>query len=238
MKTLQNDDKPSSEFDRYASSYSELLNDPLRNRFARDPLYFYRRKWLLIERLLKQQGIMPGTQRWLDVGCGQGELLELAGGNFAEATGCDPSAGMLPANPLFKTCQQPSIRELPFDDSAFDFVSAVCVFHHVHGPDRKSLIDEMRRVLRPGGLCCLIEHNPWNPATRQIVKRCPVDVDAELLAAREASRLLAASGFHSLRCEYFLYLPEKLFNTFGAFEKVLSGLPFGGQYLLLAKAPS
>jgi hypothetical protein len=31
------------EFDRYAPSYAELLDDPLRNRFVQDPLRFHRR---------------------------------------------------------------------------------------------------------------------------------------------------------------------------------------------------
>lgn len=235
---LRIDKKTSPEFDQYASSYVELLDDPLRNRFARDPIHFHRRKWLLIKRLLKRAGVMPAALRWLDVGCGQGELLELAGSNFLQATGCDPSAGMLSASASFKTHQQASLIELPFASGSFDFVTAVCVLHHVHGDDRLLLADEIRRILSPGGLCCIIEHNPWNPITRQIVRRCPVDADAELLAAREASRLLRASGFISPSREYFLYLPENLFHTFSAFERVLSRLPFGGQYACLGKAPS
>jgi SAM-dependent methyltransferase len=236
-KTLKKSDEISPEFDRYAPSYTELLDDPLRNRFARDPIHFHRRKWLLIRRLLKRAGGGPGKLRWLDVGCGRGELLELAGANFAQAAGCDPSAGMLSANASFKTFVQPSLVELPFDDNSFDFVTAVCVLHHVHGEDRRLLTNEMRRVLSPGGLCCIIEHNPWNPVTRTIVNRSPVDVDAELLTARETSHLLGASGFISLRMEYFLYLPERLFNAFSAVESALSKLPLGGQYALLAQLP-
>lgn len=235
---MQSNDKTSPEFDRYASSYAELLADPLRSRFARDPLHFYRRKWLLIDRLLKRAGVTPGTARWLDVGCGRGELLELAGRNFAQAAGCDPSAGMMPSNALLNVYEQPSSVELPFEDNSFDFVTAVCVLHHVHGRDRTLLINEMRRVLSPRGFCCIIEHNPWNPVTRAIVKRCPVDVDAELFTARETGSLLEASGFASPRREYFLYLPERLFHRFGAAERVLSKLPFGGQYALLAQVLS
>jgi SAM-dependent methyltransferase len=235
--TLQNKNKAIPEFDQYAPSYAKLLDDPLRNRFASDPLHFHRRKWILIERLLGRADATPAEQRWLDVGCGQGELLELAGSNFAQATGCDPSGGMLSSDFLFKRFKQTSPVALPFDNGSFDFVTAVCVLHHVHGRDRELLINEMRRVLSPGGLCCIIEHNPWNPVTRAIVKRCPVDVDAQLLTARETGVLLEASGFLTLRREYFLYLPEGPFHLFGAFEWVLSQLPLGGQYAVLAKVP-
>lgn len=226
------------EFDQYAQSYAELLEDPLRRRFALDPLHFHRRKWLLIDRLLKEAGVVSSTLRWLDVGCGQGELLEMSGANFAQAIGCDPSAGMLSKRSSVKVHEQLSPVELPFGNSTFDFVTAVCVFHHVHGGARTGLADEIRRVLTPGGLCCIIEHNPWNPVTRAIVKRCPVDVDAELLTASGAGTLLQSAGFYSLRTDYFLYFPAGLFNRLSYVEKMLCKIPLGGQYALLARAPA
>lgn len=234
---LQSSEEKSAEFSQYASSYDELLDDPLRNRFARDPIHFHRRKWLLIERLLQSRGVILATRRWLDVGCGRGELLEMGGSKFASAMGCDPSVSMMSSHTLFKTYEQTSPSKLPFEDCSVDFVTVVCVLHHVAGGNRKLLIHEIRRVLSPGGFCCIIEHNPWNPVTRAIVKRCPVDVGAELLTARDALGLLEETGFRSLRREYFLYLPERFFLAFGAVERVLSKLPFGGQYALLVQAP-
>ena len=215
----------------------KLLDDPIRNRFARDPLHFHRRKWLLIQSLFKRIGVAPQTQRWLDVGCGQGELLSLAGGSFASASGCDPSANMLRTDASIRMLVQPSLVELPFEDASVDFVTAVCVYHHVHGEARTLLTNEIRRVLSPGGLCCVLEHNPWNPVTRAIVKRCPVDVDAELLTSGETRSLLKNCGLEPVRTQYFLYLPESLFASLGGAEKLLSKLPLGGQYAVLAKAP-
>ena len=226
------------EFDSYASSYAELLDDPARNRFAQDPLHFHRRKWLLIKRLLNRAGVNVAKQRWLDVGCGQGELLELAGRNFAQATGCDPSAGMLSSQASIEVRKQPSPIELPFADHSVDFVTAVCVYHHVHGEARTGLTNEIRRVLTAGGMCCIIEHNPWNPVTRAIVKRCPVDVDAELLNASATRTLLQASGFERVSTDYFLYFSESLFTRLSALESLLYKLPLGGQYALLARVSS
>jgi hypothetical protein len=54
---LQTDKKTRPEFDRYAPSYAELLDDPLRNRFARDPIHFHRRKRIL-------DGETPEAMRW------------------------------------------------------------------------------------------------------------------------------------------------------------------------------
>jgi SAM-dependent methyltransferase len=237
MIPQQNNTRETAEFDQYASTYTELLDDPMRNRFARDPLHFHRRKWLLIASLLKQAGVDPHTQRWLDVGCGRGELLEIAGSNFAFASGCDPSPEMLKADASFSMHLQPSMTELPFAAASIDFVTAVCVYHHVHGAARTLLTHEIRRVLAPGGLCCIIEHNPWNPVTQAIVKRCPVDVDAELLTARETAKILEHSGFQKLRTGFFLYLPESAFAHLAPLEKMLTKLPFGGQYAVLAQTP-
>lgn len=232
---MRNSGKIGPEFDQYAGSYATLLQDPIRNRFAKDPLHFHRRKWLLIQRIFQQLGIAAASLRWLDVGCGRGELLELAGPHFAQAVGCDPSASMLASGNSLQVRRQPSPVELPFADASVDFVTAVCVYHHVHGNARVLLTREIRRVLAPAGLFCLLEHNPWNPITRAIVRRCPVDADAELLSPRCARSLLLAGGLQPLRTDYFLYLPENLFNCAGWLEAPLRGIPFGGQYALLAK---
>lgn len=222
------------EFDRYAASYSDLLADPMRSHFAADPLYFHRKKIELIQLLLAREGKNPAQMKWLDVGCGQGDLLRLGQSLFATAMGCDPAATMLPAGNEVAVRLQPSPETLPLEDASVDFLTAVCVFHHVHGPARVALAKEIRRVLAPGGYFCLMEHNPWNPVTRGIVKRCPVDVDAELLTAPEAKSLLVSVGFTAAQTSYFLYLPEKL-KRLAPLERWLGAIPLGGQYALLCR---
>ena len=230
-------EKLSPEFDLYAASYEALLEDPLRNRFARGAHYFHQRKWILIQDLLHRAGLNTSSLRWLDVGCGKGELLELAGSNFAWAGGCDPSAAMLDSCTHFEVRQQQSQTELPFEDGSVDFVTAVCVYHHVPRAARKLLMDQIKRVLSPGGLACVIEHNPWNPVTQAIVSRCPVDVDAELLTARNAKALMRSCGMAPLFSDYFLYLPERLYSRMASIESLLAKVPLGGQYALLARSP-
>src|SRR5829696_4883576 len=103
----------SAEFDTYASAYSELLRDPIRDRFAGDGRFFHERKWELIRDLLLERRLNPSTLRWLDVGCGDGALLKLAGRHFARAAGCDPSAEMIRACAGIDARQQPSSTDLP-----------------------------------------------------------------------------------------------------------------------------
>ena len=229
--------KTPQEFDEYAESYAALLDDPMRRRFTEDPLHFHKRKWDILADILLAEGKDPAKMGWLDVGCGQGDLLNLAGGQFARAVGCDPSSAMLKSTSSFEMRRQISATEIPYGNDSFDLVTAVCVYHHVHGPNRDLLTKEVMRVLKPGGLCCVIEHNPWNPVTRAIVKRCPVDVDAELMTASEASEFFRCHGFKPLRTDYFLYLPEGLYRRFGPWERHLRRIPFGGQYILTMGTP-
>src|SRR6476620_8068114 len=141
----------SAEFDRYAQAYSELLRDPIRDRFAGDGNFFHLRKWALIREFLSRRRLHASTLSWLDAGCGEGDLLKIGGKHFARAAGCDPSAEMIRACDGVESRQQPSASELPYPDGSFDLVTAVCVYHHVHGGDRTLLTDSIRRVLKPGG---------------------------------------------------------------------------------------
>jgi SAM-dependent methyltransferase len=222
------------EFDEYAQQYSRLLRDPIRDGFTGDPQFFHERKWVLIRDFFARRKIDSSRLAWLDVGCGQGQLLALAGTHFAKATGCDPSAKMIEHCDGVEVYEQPSSVELPFSNESFDFITAVCVYHHVHGTARADLTRAIHRVLRPGGIFCIIEHNPWNPATRIIVRRCPVDVDADLLSAPLVSRLVRSS-FQILETDYFLYFPARLFKYVGTIEKSLRKLPLGGQYSVFCR---
>jgi SAM-dependent methyltransferase len=225
----------SVEFDRYAVEYSHLLEDPVRDLFASDSVFFHRRKWMLIRNFFAQQRVDCSRLNWLDVGCGQGELLRLGGASFAQAVGCDPSGGMIRSCGSAQVFEQPSAAELPFPGNSFDFVTAVCVYHHVHGEDRALLTRSIHRILRPGGVFCMIEHNPWNPVTQVIVKRCAVDSDAELLTASTAAGLAGSMDFEIVRTDYFLYLPENIFQRIHWVEQSLRKFPFGGQFAMFCR---
>jgi SAM-dependent methyltransferase len=126
---------------------------------------------------------------------------------------------------------------IPFEDGRFDLVTAVCVYHHVPVAARLSLTREVRRVIAPGGRFCIIEHNPFNPATRLIVSRTPVDSDAILLRASETCRLMTDAGFTVERPHYFLYLPERFYGAMGRLERALERVPAGGQYAVFGTVP-
>jgi len=226
------------EFDQYAHDYASLLRDPIRDRFSRDSIFFYQRKWRLLKEFLNRAGFDAATSAWLDIGCGAGQLLQLGQAAFREVSGCDPSAGMLHAgcSGIPVECQ-PDPLVLPYAAARFDLVTAVCVYHHVSDADRPALTAEAFRVLSPGGIFAIMEHNPFNPVTRLIVSRTPVDANAHLLPARTARKIVTATGFRVLETVYFLYFPERLYDRLAAAESLLSTIPAGGQYAIFATKP-
>lgn len=223
------------EFDRYAANYSQLIRDPIRDRFAADSEFFHRRKWMVIRDFLARHGVPIAMSSWLDVGCGRGELLRLAGHEFARAVGCDPSKKMRDIFPSVDVFEQPSPTELPFPDRSFDFVTAVCVYHHIPREQRLPLTRSIYRVLKPGGVFCSIEHNPWNPVTRLIIRRCPVDVDADLVTASAAGWLMRSSDLEIVETAYLLFFPERVFERMARIENWLRRWPMGGQFAIFCR---
>ncbi|MGA2991957.1 MAG: class I SAM-dependent methyltransferase, partial [Candidatus Korobacteraceae bacterium] len=172
----------------------------------------------MIEHFYERSGRDLQSVAWLDVGCGFGELLRLGNSFVREAAGCDVSAEMLERCRDLNVRVQPSPTFLPYPERRFDLITAACVFHHVAHAMRPLLIKEIFRVLSPGGLCCIIEHNPWNPITQLIVRRTPVDTNAHLLTATQAHGLLMNEGLTPASRKYFLLFPECIYEKTKAVE--------------------
>jgi SAM-dependent methyltransferase len=227
--------EPSAEFDRLAENYQGLLRHPVRDGFVRTNEFYHRRKWMLIAEFLSRSGIATSRLAWLDVGCGKGELLGYGRSHFGHVAGCDPSREMICQAQGIEVHLQEAPASLPFPDNSFDFVTAVCVYHHVEEALRLPLTHDIRRVLRPRGFFCMIEHNPFNPITRLIVSQCPVDAGARLLSARAARSYVTDARLDYLESQYFLYLPERWFDKAGSLERKLKNFPAGGQYAVFGR---
>jgi ubiquinone/menaquinone biosynthesis C-methylase UbiE len=70
---------------------------------------------------------------------------------------------------------------IPFPAGHFDLAFLACVLHHIPHSEHVEILQEVRRVLRPGGALVIFEHNPYNPLTVRAVKSCPFDENAVLL---------------------------------------------------------
>ncbi len=226
-----------AEFDGLADGYEQMLADPLRSRFANSTEFFHRRKLEVLRTHLAATGKLARDLRWLDLGCGRGDLLRMGRAEFESAYGCDVSPASL------KYCEGITVREqkradsIPFDAQSFDLVTAACVYHHVALSERLKLTRSALDILRPGGLFIMFEHNPWNPVTRAIVRRSPIDVNAILLRPSESVELLRVAGFLRVSIRYFLFLPEAAGAKMTRVENWLCRVPLGGQYAVFGETP-
>jgi ubiquinone/menaquinone biosynthesis C-methylase UbiE len=89
--------------------------------------------------------------RVLDVCCGPGMLAEGAIGRGALAVGLDFPDVVQVARKLVPAAEfrQGDAQDLPFADNSFDAI--VCGYGLMHVPDAEKALQEMRRVVRPGG---------------------------------------------------------------------------------------
>ena len=71
-------------------------------------------------------------------------------------------------------------------------------------------------------------------AMRYVMSRIPFDRDAITLTPPHARGLLANGGFTILRTD-FLFIFPRVLAWFRAIEPLFAGLPFGAQYLVLAR---
>jgi len=100
-------------------------------------------------------------QRVLDVGAGNGFVMSRYARGGARAFGVElTSRGVELCRLRFKVegvrafVSQGDAENLPFADASFDAVTSMGVLHHVPHPERA--IDEIYRVLRPGGRLTLM----------------------------------------------------------------------------------
>lgn len=86
-------------------------------------------------------------RKCLEVGCGRGLFQDLV----VDYTGVDLSSSVAPL--LHKPFIACDATRLPFETGTFDALWSVTVLEHV--PDPEAALNEMRRVLKPGGLLFL-----------------------------------------------------------------------------------
>lgn len=222
-------------FDHHAEGYSDTIDAALRSYGASHD-FFTRHKARLIDQLLAKRGRRSEDMDLLDVGCGVGNIHELIGPHFRSVTGIDVSSASIEAAkarfPVYAYKAYDGGR-LPVPDASMDLAMAICVFHHVPPAEWKALAVDMLRVLRPGGMALVIEHNPWNPVTRRIVSNCPIDRDAVLLTRSRTAELFRSAGAASVVCRSILSVPP-ISRPMMALDMFLGALPFGAQYYCLA----
>ena len=199
-----------AQFDAYAGSYDDAVNQSLAFLGMKVD-YFTRVKAAYLLDLLEDHfGDTRGLDL-LDVGCGVGNYHPLVREQLGSLSGADVSSACVDQaarrNPA-GTYRAYDGGRLPFADDQFDVATTICVMHHVPPAQWPAFAAEMKRVLKPGGLALVFEHNPLNPLTRRVVSNCEFDADAVLLRQGRTRGLLAEAGFRDVSSRAILSIPS------------------------------
>ncbi len=196
-----------------------------------------------------------GAQRdgLLEVGCSNGFFLEeaLARG-YRQVKGIEPSQAAFESAPdsVRPLIMQEVLRPGVLPEAS---VSVACLFQVFdHLPEPGIALDELHRVVRPGGLVLFLNHDAGALSARVLGERSPiVDVEHFYLYSRTAlAHLVAGHGFEVVESgpvwnDYTLAYMARLLPVGGALKRGLLRflawsrlgslrlrMPLGNQYLV------
>ncbi|WP_158883194.1 class I SAM-dependent methyltransferase [Rhodanobacter sp. L36] len=223
------------EFDKYAEEYTDLHQASIRAS-GEDPAFFaayktrYMAAWL-------GDAVRSKPLSVLDFGCGVGNTITHLREAFPSASlnGVDLSGESIrlatESHALEAEFRIIDNTNIPHENESFDVVMAACVFHHIPPAEREHSINEIRRVLKPGGHVFVFEHNMLNPLTLKTVRDCPFDEDAILLPRSELLGLVRRGNFNDVSSRYIVFFPRML-SVLRRAEPWMGWIPFGAQYVV------
>jgi ubiquinone/menaquinone biosynthesis C-methylase UbiE len=142
------------EYDKYATEFSDTRK------------FFWRELEFLKEHV-------KGGDTLLDIGCGNGRLLDMFDDINIQYTGIDFSKELIAIAKENRgdkgKFMYANALSLPFEDNSFDVVFSIAVLHHI--PSRKNrvrFVSEIYRVLKPKGVCVVTS---WNTLQWKFAKQ-------------------------------------------------------------------
>lgn len=158
------------------------------------------------------------NNRLLDIGCGAGNLLSAARKNGWNAQGLDVSASAVKhVRDLGFEVYEGELQAAAFPTAHFDVVTAAELLEHLIDP--QPLLQEVARILRPGGLFWTTTPNARGLSGRMLgLKwRCIWPPEhLQLFSIRGLTKLLREAGFRQLRIDTTGGNPIEIFHAMGA----------------------
>ncbi|HLK21085.1 MAG TPA: class I SAM-dependent methyltransferase [Bryobacteraceae bacterium] len=144
------------------------------------------------------------SSRVLDVGCGGGRTIQKLSAMASEGSvyGVDYAEGSVRAShsknaALIRAGRggiaQGTVSQLPFPDASFDLVTAVETQYY--WPDMPRAMQEVLRVLKPGGTLIVIAESYKRKQPNKLVQPLMKVISAAYLSVEEERALFAGAGF-------------------------------------------
>jgi 2-polyprenyl-3-methyl-5-hydroxy-6-metoxy-1,4-benzoquinol methylase len=113
---------------------------------------------------------LPSTVSYLDFGCGDcyktSIISRMLGLSDKNAHGVDieewsniTAAKNRQSHPMVTFTPVKESTPLPFPDNTFDVVTIMMVIHHIKTPQLRSFMIDINRVVKPGGIVVIVEHD-------------------------------------------------------------------------------
>jgi SAM-dependent methyltransferase len=230
------DKKTEIKFGSYVDNYQQKIQESI-DFAGQDADFFIRVKAEMVLSLVNKYCGSPANAKVLDIGSGVGLVDHYLASSIPNLFGVDIEEDVVSKariNNPGVTYSAYNGELLPFESNTMDFTFAINVMHHVPQTLWQNFVNEMRRVLRPGGAAVVFEHNPLNPLTRRVVSKCEFDRDAVLLSHNKLSNLFMKSGLALTEDSYILFFPFRG-GFFRLIEKTMKWIPLGAQHFVLAQ---
>jgi ubiquinone/menaquinone biosynthesis C-methylase UbiE len=144
----------------------------------------------------------------LDLGAAEGKVLSRIQDAFPQIR----CVGLEYSEELLDACTDPRLTmvqgdalDLPFPSASFDIVTASALIEHVADPPR--LLQEIHRVLRPGGVVLLTTPVPFFERIAVALGHLPSEDHQVTMNLRELRRALSSAGFSVLELTKFMCSP-------------------------------
>jgi ubiquinone/menaquinone biosynthesis C-methylase UbiE len=172
----------------------------------------------------ERAGDLSGIQDILDIACGPGGWAQEVAFQYPQAcvTGCDISRVMVEYAQMQSRLQRlenvrfevlDATARLPFEDASFDLVNARTIAGFMLTAAWPTLVEECRRILRPGGILRVTETDRWGQSNSSVFERLmDVSYEASLLTGHcfdpgghtmgitpMLKRLLLRAGFQDVK---------------------------------------
>lgn len=223
-------------FDDYVETYRTEIDDSI-GFIGQDVDFFIEIKAELLLKLAEKNFSSLDKIKVLDIGSGVGLVDRFLKSKIKDLYGVDVEEGVVEKakfnNPEVNYQIYDGAR-LPFEDNTFDICFAINVMHHVPPGMWENFSREMYRILKPGGIAAVFEHNPLNPLTRLAVARCEFDRDAVLLNHGKIKSLFKGAGLKISDDSYIVFFPFKA-KLFRGIETALGWLPLGAQHYVIGR---
>lgn len=185
------EEEQARQFNALAPRYEAHYSDECSQRY-RDKYY----------NAVMLDGLSLNGQRVLEAMCGSGQTTAYLLARGARVTGLDISSEQIASfQKRFPDCAGVcgSFLATPFEDSSFDCVVIVSGLHHLQ-PEVDRAVDEVYRILKPGGHFCFVE--PHAGSIPDVFRRVWYKFDPFFLANEEAVDVRALQARNTDRFEF------------------------------------